>query len=122
MDCIFCKISNKEIPSKILYEDDLITIFMDANPIADGHTLIIPKKHYTDILEADDILSYMFKKAQEFTPQILNKLESKSMTYIINYGEAQQVKHLHLHMIPNYRRKNKIITKTIEETYDILKD
>ena len=48
MDCIFCKIINKEIPSKVLYEDDLVLVIMDVNPVSDGHVLILPKKHYED--------------------------------------------------------------------------
>lgn len=43
MDCIFCKISKNEIPSKTIYEDDLVKVFLDINPISSGHMLIIPK-------------------------------------------------------------------------------
>ena len=45
-DCLFCKIIKKEIPSFILYEDDDLIVILDAYPDADGHTLIIPRKHY----------------------------------------------------------------------------
>ena len=53
-DCLFCKIVRKEIPSKILYEDDDILIMLDAYPNTDGHTLVIPKKHYEDIYETPE--------------------------------------------------------------------
>ncbi len=46
MNCIFCKIINKEIPSNIVYEDDNFLAFLDINPLSVGHTLVIPKKHY----------------------------------------------------------------------------
>ena len=120
MDCIFCKIINKEIPSMVLYEDEKILVILDVNPVSDGHALIIPKKHIEDILQADmDILNYMFLKARELTPIIMNKLNSKALTYLINYGDDQQVKHLHLHLIPDYSKKNK--TKEVKDIYEILK-
>ena len=50
-DCLFCKIVRKEIPSKILYEDDDILVMLDAFPDTDGHTLVIPKEHFEDIYE-----------------------------------------------------------------------
>ena len=48
-DCIFCKIANHEIPSTVVYEDDQVIAFDDLNPQAPVHTLVIPKKHYSDI-------------------------------------------------------------------------
>ncbi|MBO5301443.1 MAG: HIT domain-containing protein, partial [Peptococcaceae bacterium] len=49
MDCIFCKIANKEIPSTIVYEDDEIIAFNDVNPEAPVHILVIPKKHISSL-------------------------------------------------------------------------
>ena len=51
---IFCKIIRGEIPSNTVYEDELVKCIMDANPESPGHTLILPKKHYSDILSIDD--------------------------------------------------------------------
>ena len=121
MDCIFCKIINKEIPSKVIYEDDLVLAMLDISPVNNGHTLLIPKKHYTDIMEADDILNYMFKVAKDLTPKLMTKLHAKSLTYLINYGEDQKVKHLHLHLIPDYLSHEKDIKPT-EDIYEILKE
>ena len=53
MDCIFCKIANGEIPCYKIYEDDYVFSFLDANPDSDGHTLIIPKKHFIDLDDID---------------------------------------------------------------------
>ena len=60
MDCIFCKIVAGEIPAKKVYEDELVMAFLDVSPHTDGHTLIIPKKHYKDILEMDDEILTLF--------------------------------------------------------------
>ena len=108
MDCIFCKIANKEIASKILYENDLVVVIMDLNPVSDGHSLVIPKKHYTDIEEVDnEMLVEMFRVAKMIGKKLEEKLNCKALTYLINYGDDQQVKHLHLHVIPNYQQSLK---------------
>ena len=61
MDCIFCKIANKEINSNFVYEDDILMAIMDINPICDGHILIIPKKHYETVFDVpENILSHMY--------------------------------------------------------------
>ena len=57
MDCLFCKIINGEIPSYKIYEDDLVYAFLDVNPKENGHTLIVPKKHYTDYLSLPNLQS-----------------------------------------------------------------
>ncbi len=124
MDCTFCNIANKTIPSNILYEDNDIMAIMDAYPTANGHVLIIPKKHYDDYLALDSsMLSIMFKKAQELGPMIMQKLGAKSITLLINYGDDQVVKHLHLHLIPNFSSNVKNLNTEKEEVtkiYNIL--
>ncbi len=54
MDCIFCKIVNKEIPSTVVYEDDKVLCINDISPQAPVHVLVIPKKHVDDILGCKD--------------------------------------------------------------------
>ena len=118
-DCLFCKIIKKEVPSFILYEDDDLIVILDAYPDADGHTLIIPKKHYNDILELDNAtLIKLFDKAREYTTKLMDKLGKDAITFVINYGEAQVIKHFHLHLIPNYIKKEHKLSK--EEVYKLL--
>ena len=120
-DCLFCKIIKGEIPSKKLYEDDDILVFMDAFPNVEGHTLVIPKKHYNDIFEVDDeTLCKMFKIARIESKNIMNKLDKASSTLLFNYGEDQAIKHVHLHILPNYIKREKI-KSTIDETYEKIK-
>jgi histidine triad (HIT) family protein len=122
MDCIFCKIANGEIPSNKIYEDDLVMVIMDTNPTVDGHALVIPKKHYTDYLALDkDILDHILKVGNEVGTHITKKLNSKSLTFLVNYGDAQKVKHFHLHLLPDYGPDTVYkLKRTITENYELI--
>ncbi len=118
MECLFCKIIKKELDSLILYEDDKILILLDAFPDADGHTLIIPKKHYDNFHDLpDDLLVHIHNYAKIYGDILMKKLNKESLTILNNYGKAQVIKHYHLHLIPNFKEKP---TKTKEEVYNIL--
>ena len=118
MDCIFCKIINGEIPSKKVYEDDLLIVIMDANPDSDGHMLVIPKKHYTDFTELDDdILLHINKVANKMKDLIYKKLNAIGIKLVNNYGVVQVVKHYHLHIIPVYKET---LNNSIDDVYDKL--
>ena len=56
MDCLFCKIIKGDIPSKTVYEDDLVKVFLDINPSTNGDMLVVPKKHFENIYDIDDNL------------------------------------------------------------------
>ncbi len=120
MNCLFCKIVNNEISSYTLYEDDLIRIIMDAFPNSPGHTLIIPKKHYTDLSDIDEeVLNHIMKKAKEYKNILEDKLKPESIVLIQNNGKAQEIKHFHLHLIPYYNEKP---NNTVEEMYNKIKE
>ncbi len=107
MNCLFCKIVNGEEKSRKIYEDDYVIAILDVYPTVDGHTLIIPKKHYKDFKELDDqIILHMTKVAHKLCDTLMEKLNVKSFTFAVNYGERQAIKHFHLHLLPNYG-KNK---------------
>lgn len=116
MDCIFCKIVAGEIPSYKIYEDDSILAFLDINPASAGHTLIIPKKHTLDINTIDnETLIKIFDKARDISKKLVNTLNADGFTLTQNNGDAEEVKHFHLHIIPKY---NKSVKMSIEEVYD----
>ena len=120
MDCIFCKIINGEIPSYKIYEDEIVLAFLDINPDSKGHTLIIPKKHYTDIMDMDNqTLTHIFDVARRIKIKLEEKLYCDGITFIQNNGDVQEVKHYHLHVIPFY--KNKMGISPVEEIYNSLK-
>lgn len=103
MDCLFCKIIKKEIPSKFVYEDKSIYVFEDINPQAPVHILIIPKKHISTILEITDedekILFSMYKIANKIA--IDRKIAKDGFRLVMNCnkGAGQSVFHIHLHLL-----------------------
>ncbi len=108
-DCIFCKIVNGDIPSMKVYEDDVVLAFLDVNPDCDGHTLVIPKKHYKDINDIDDdTLLHVYKVARNIGNMLTNKLGANGISYLQNNGDVQEVKHYHLHIKPYYKNKESI--------------
>ncbi len=111
--CIFCKIVNKEIPAKIIYEDDEIMAFLDINPRNEGHTLVIPKKHYDNLLEApDNTLAEMMRVAKLLCQRMKNKLNAKGFNIVINVEKVagQEINHLHLHIVPRYAEDGEVIS------------
>jgi len=103
MDCIFCKIINKEIPSSIVYEDDEILAFKDVNPMAPVHVLIIPKKHMSGLSEMTEEDMPVIGKIQFIAKKIAAEMGIEYTGYrvISNCGDdaGQTVKHLHYHLL-----------------------
>ena len=113
MECLFCKINKGEIPSYTIYEDEVVKVFLDINPKHNGHTLIIPKKHYKDIADIDmDTLSHIMKIAKKMYQLLNDKLNPDGIILTQNNGIAQDIKHYHLHLIPVYKNE---IEKSVDE-------
>ena len=101
MDCIFCKIISKEISTKILYEDDDTISFLDAFPVAKGHTLVIPKAHHAKIQDLSfDVNQKLFDTVHKMTSKV-DSLEGSTLIAIHNGKESgQEIPHVHVHLIP----------------------
>ncbi len=103
MDCIFCKLAQKEIPTEILYEDDFVVAFPDQNPQAPVHVLIIPKKHIASLNEvtAEDteILLHVVTAAQKVAQD--KGIAERGYRLVNNCGQegGQTVGHLHFHLL-----------------------
>lgn len=99
MDCIFCKIANKEIPSNLVYESENTVAFNDINPVAPVHILVIPKKHIESLNELNDkdLMAELLFSVKE----ICKKLNITDYRTVINTGKGagQEVFHIHLHII-----------------------
>lgn len=102
-NCIFCKIINRDIPAKIVYEDELIIAFHDISPAAPMHVLVIPKKHIANLLEitADD--NKLMAHLMSAIPGIAKTLGlgEKGFRLVVNTKEngGQTVDHLHFHIL-----------------------
>ena len=109
-DCIFCKIIKGEIPSYTIYEDELVKVFLDVNPVTNGHMIIIPKKHYENAFDIDtNIISHSVNLIRDkLYPIIKEKLKADGLTISQNNGFCQEVKHYHIHLIPRYENDNAI--------------
>lgn len=117
---IFCKIVRNEIPSYVLYEDDIVKVILDANPNHNGHTLIIPKKHYENFFDIDEeTLHYILKVAKDICNLLKDKLKCDGISLCQNNGLGQEIKHFHLHLIPRYNNEEKLDVKDVYEKIKI---
>ena len=98
-DCIFCKITNKEIPCNKIYEDKEFLAFLDIKPLNPGHTLIIPKKHYKWIWDIENFGSYF-----EFVKKVESSIEKALNPERVVIGVAgEEVPHAHVHLVPRFK-------------------
>lgn len=101
-DCIFCKLANGEIKADMVYEDELVAVFRDAEPQAPVHVLMVPKEHIASLNQLTDdnkaLMGHMMLKIKDIAEQ--EGLDNGYRT-VINTGEdgQQTVKHLHIHIL-----------------------
>jgi histidine triad (HIT) family protein len=104
--CVFCKILSGESEASFIYKDDLVTAFMDIQPLIRGHLLVIPNHHCSSLDELDDhVGSRMFVVARQIVKAIhRSELRSEGVNlYLADGAEAgQTVFHCHLHVVPRY--------------------
>lgn len=104
-DCIFCKIVAGDIPGRIVRETETTLAFLDANPLAPGHTLVIPKDHHPRLADlSSDIAADVYREVHELTPRTQGAVDADAATVGVNDGEAagQEVPHVHVHIIPRF--------------------
>lgn len=107
-DTIFGKIIRGEIPATKIYEDEQFLAFLDINPVAKGHTLLIPKQHYTWIHETpDEVVAAIFVKAKE----LINAMRKGLPCDYVQIGVVgNEVPHFHIHLIP--RQLDEVVVQT----------
>lgn len=127
-DCIFCKIIKGELPSKTIYEDELIKIIMNINPTTNGHLLVLPKEHMVNIIDTtDEVINHSIKVIREkIYPLLKEKLNCKGLTISQNNELGQEIKHYHIHLTPRYDNDlvefnyNKDMISDLDEVYNLL--
>ena len=102
-DCIFCKIIAGEIPSTKVYEDEKTLAFLDIRPVNLGHTLVIPKAHYRNILDvSEEVLVDVARALKKVAPAVKAGVNADgvNVTSSNEPSAGQEVFHLHFHVIP----------------------
>lgn len=111
--CIFCKLANGDIPTNMIYEDELFAVIMDASPASKGHALILPKEHYANVYELPEkTAAAAFVLAKKLAGKMSAALGCDGMNILQNNGTAagQTVFHFHMHLIPRYEPGSDFIT------------
>ncbi len=122
--CIFCKILNNEIPSSKIYEDDFCIAILDISQATKGHTLIISKKHFSNIYEIEEeVLSHIHVIAKKIALMLKKTYSDIKGFNIIQNNEpkaGQTVMHYHVHVIPRYENDDlKIESVDHSDLYDL---
>jgi histidine triad (HIT) family protein len=103
--CIFCKIIAGDLPATVVHEDDRTVAFMDINPSVQGHALVVPRTHSTDLydISPEDLFACM-RTAKTLARNALDRLAAEGVNILQNTGRAagQVVFHFHVHVIPRY--------------------
>lgn len=112
-DCLFCKIAKKEIPSKVVFENEYVIAFEDIHPVAPVHILVVPKTHIESINYITSVNSNYISKIFEAIPEIAKEANIFNDGYrvITNVGEngGQLVKHMHFHILGGRKLGPKIV-------------
>jgi histidine triad (HIT) family protein len=102
-ECVFCQIINNQAPAKRVYEDEQVVAFLSNRPVNEGHTLVVPKRHYENIYEiSQEEVAYLFKITKQVAHAVKDAMDAKGIRIVQNNGWAagQVIFHLHVHVIP----------------------
>ena len=106
-NCTFCKIINGSLPSYKIYEDLDVIVFLDIKPTSDGHTLIVPKKHFVDFEDIDiETLNKINAVAKRIYVLLKEKLNPDGIQIVQNNGSISEIKHFSIHLIPKFKYIN----------------
>jgi histidine triad (HIT) family protein len=101
MDCIFCKIANKEVAAEIVYEDGEVAAFPDIHPKAPVHMLIIPKQHITSLQEVTEHDTELMGKLLVTAKKVAENKQLQGYKLQVNVGKqgGQEIDHIHVHLL-----------------------
>ncbi|HYA78190.1 MAG TPA: HIT family protein [Verrucomicrobiae bacterium] len=103
--CIFCKIVRKQAPVSMIYEDETVMAFLDIRPLNEGHTLVVPKKHYVDIFDTPEYqLNKVHTTAKIVSIAVKKTTNADGISVIQQNGKAagQDIFHFHVHVVPRF--------------------
>jgi len=105
-DCVFCRLVAGELPSRTVYEDERVQAFLDANPLAPGHTLVVPRDHHARLTDVPvDLAMDVYATLHDLVGAIETAVDADGSNVGFNNGPAsgQEVPHVHGHIIPRFR-------------------
>lgn len=103
-NCIFCRIVSAKIPARIIKQNDRAIAFLDAFPLAAGHTLVIPKFHYSKVQDMDPLDSAaVFSLLYEIIGAVESEAEASTVAIHNGRVAGQEVPHVHVHVVPRKR-------------------
>lgn len=123
-DCIFCNIIAGQIPAAKVYEDEHVLAFLDISQVTEGHTLVVPKQHFRNLLEMDSLsTSLLFSAVPRIAQKIMAATGASGMNIINNNEEVagQTVFHTHVHLTPRYNSEDGLSIRFKENTPDFEK-
>ncbi|HMK94560.1 MAG TPA: HIT family protein [Candidatus Limnocylindrales bacterium] len=103
--CIFCRIVRKQALASVVYEDGAVIAFLDIRPLNMGHTLVIPKAHFVDIIDTpEEQISQVHKVSKRIAAAVKKATGADGISIIQQNGKAagQDVFHLHVHVVPRF--------------------
>jgi histidine triad (HIT) family protein len=104
-DCIFCSIVNGDVPGRIVHEGAGVTAFLDVNPLAPGHVLVVPDNHVERLQDVpDEEVDDLYRAIHDLVPAVEKAVEADATNVAFNNGPAagQEVPHLHCHVVPRF--------------------
>ncbi len=102
--CLFCQIISGEVPSAVVFEDELTFTFLDHRPLFHGHCLLVPKHHFETLADLPaNLIAPLFANAQLLASAVEEAMEAEGTFVAMNNRVSQSVPHLHIHVVP--RRK-----------------
>ena len=124
MNCLGCRLANKEEKVHVVFEDEYVSCFLDHQPFNKGHVLVLPKQHVRYFDELDDHTSKAIVKAVKYLSKAIRELYNPDgITICQNGGSFDDLTHFHMHVIPRWKEDGiKITWAASEADKDMLKE
>ncbi len=103
-DCLFCAIVDGSVPSRQVHADESAVAFLDIQPWHRGHTLVVPRRHVTSLLDDPSVWGDVRDGVERLVPFLVERLGASGINVLVNSGMAsgQEVMHAHVHLVPRY--------------------
>lgn len=107
LECLGCALANQDLLVHVVYEDEFVCCFLDHDPFNEGHTLILPKKHFRFVDEFDSQTAISIMKASQLLSKAIKKLYTPDgITICQNGGTIDELSHYHMHVVPRYENQS----------------